>query len=301
MKRSFTRILAAVIAVILLATTGFSVNVLAANSTEDVHEQELLAVLEQEYVKLQSHRAIIADSEANGYRVSDDEKETLLSSAGVDNALAELKKYYTTNNSLASAEWAYTEIVQKYAEDNAVSTLAFSENIFDGPGGDGLRLSLGMCYFTQETDYYCGPATVKAVLNEINGTSSTQTVYANALGTTEDGTDMTKIAGVLNKYQKEHTYIKDEIPSQSLWLTQIKNNIMAGYPVVLDIRVQDIVTGFPYTTQGHFVAVGGIYLPTGAYQVEIVDPHYDHSRVEWISADTVYEVNHAHPNDSYIY
>ena len=57
---------------------------------------------------------------------------------------------------------------------------------------------LGVRYFKQKNEYFCGPATVYQTLYYFNKTSPSQDTIGTALGTTEAGTDGSRIPDYLN-------------------------------------------------------------------------------------------------------
>lgn len=113
---------------------------------------------------------------------------------------------------------------------------------------------------------------------------------------------MENIDDVLNRFSGTHTYTMDEIPNQYLWGLQIRSNMSAGYPVVLDIKITESQTAYlGYKTDGHFVAIGGIVDSTYPTEVQLVDPHRDYGKISWVAATTVYSFNSQHSKHSYIY
>lgn len=158
--------------------------------------------------------------------------------------------------------------------------------------------------FEQENGYYCGPATVKQVIHYINGTSASQSTYANNLGTTTAGTNMVNIPGVLNKYVgSTYTYVYDNIGTQSNWCEVITYNSSIDIPVILDIRTTGI-SAFPYTTSGHFVNTSGVdfRVLSGRVtsKVRITDPWTPGLGNRWYSADNLYAANNNHPRQAFI-
>lgn len=102
---------------------------------------------------------------------------------------------------------------------------------------DGVYKTLAVPSYKQETNYWCGPATVKQVLGFLNSSSSSQSTYATALGTTKDGTDFTKIDDVLNKYQSKNNYVYASIGDYGSWSNKIDYSLNKNYPAVLDLKI----------------------------------------------------------------
>lgn len=120
------------------------------------------------------------------------------------------------------------EFVEEVEADSSdsLSTLSYDEGYY--------KILAVTCY-EQENSYYCGPATVKQVIQYLNGSSSAQKKYATELGTTTDGTDMTKIAGVLNTHTSKG-YVMQSIGSKATWMSRIEADTKSSIPVVLEIN-----------------------------------------------------------------
>ena len=137
------------------------------------------------------------------------------------------------------------------------------------------NIDLGMYYYKQEYDYYCGPATVYQMLKYFNGTSPSQQDIARALGTTSAGTVGTEIPKYLNKKQNFRTYDIYTVSTLSGMKVVINDALDANAPVVLRIKLPSTNNEFGYYTPGHFLNVGG--QNTGAINYKIVDPFYGYS------------------------
>lgn len=163
---------------------------------------------------------------------------------------------------------------------------------------------LNVTVFMQENGYYCGPATVKQVVHYIMGTSGTQSYYAGQLGTTEDGTDMTKIPGVLNAAIGEEYFVYDPIDSKDEWMTEISRSIALGRPAILDINTTALTAVFPYSTTGHFVNLSGedaITTDGDGYYFRIADCSRLVGAHSWYTKDDLYQANYNHFRKAYIW
>lgn len=149
---------------------------------------------------------------------------------------------------------------------------------------------LAMPWFKQQNGHYCGPATVKQVLQYLNGVSLSQDDYAKELGTTTAGTDMTRIPGVLNAHLDGIEYEYADIGTAATWLTMVRTGLYNNKPAILDINTDDNYD-FPYRSSGHFVNISG-YDGVKA-KVRITDPN-DKSQHAWYTVSSLYNVNHAH-------
>lgn len=150
-------------------------------------------------------------------------------------------------------------------------------------------IKISVTHFPQQNGYYCGPATVKQVVHWINGSSNNQDWYADKLGTTRAGTDMSRIPGVLNECIDEQFYVYSSMGTQTEWMDKIRSSVYNDRPAVLDINTLELGHEFPYEVEGHFVNVSG-YSST---QVRITDP-YDESGNVWYDIDVLYSANSAH-------
>lgn len=152
-------------------------------------------------------------------------------------------------------------------------------------------IKLSVPHFTQDNNYYCGPATVKQVVHWINGSSNSQDWYAKKLGTTSNGTDMTRIPDVLNECIDEQYYVYSSMGTQTEWMDKIRSSVYNDRPAILDIYTVQLYEEkeFPYPSRGHFVNVSG-YSST---QVMITDPYDERGNV-WYDIDVLYRANEAH-------
>lgn len=159
-------------------------------------------------------------------------------------------------------------------------------------------------YFKQQNSYYCGPATTKQSLHYISGTSPTQSVIANGLGTTTAGTDGAMIVTYMNANQSEVYYI-DITPANEADMASRIYRGMSFYGSAPILRLKMTTgQGWDYASSGHFMNASGIYSSaystTGALQYEVTDPYIqyiDQSETDGkyrISSTAVYNstINH---------
>ncbi|WP_050638372.1 C39 family peptidase [Candidatus Stoquefichus sp. SB1] len=164
---------------------------------------------------------------------------------------------------------------------------------------DGEKRTMDVPVFQQKNNYYCGPATVKQVLHYRNKSSKTQEYYAGELGTTQSGTDMTKIKALLNRLQNA-PYIYANIGTSSEWLTKIKYSCSTTIPAVLDINTNS-VSAFPYRSSGHFVNISGLNTLDGHCKVRITDPYGPGLGNRWYYSSDLYKANYNHSRKAIIY
>lgn len=164
-------------------------------------------------------------------------------------------------------------------------------------GRASAQVTIPVTVFEQENNYYCGPATVKQVINYINGSSSSQSSYASQLGTTTSGTDMTKIAGVL-KSNTGKNYVYAAISSKDTWYSRVMNGVNNRMPAILDINTNS-VSSIPYNSSGHYVNISGFDAISD--RVRITDPWTLGLGNRWYSANDMYTANKNHSRAAMIY
>ena len=154
--------------------------------------------------------------------------------------------------------------------------------------------------FQQEKNYYCGPATVKQTIHFLNGSSNSQSFYAgendlnnsNKLGTTSNGTDMTRIAPVLRYYTgADYNYVS--IGTYNNWCEQIIGALSTGLPPIIDINTKN-VSAWPYSTSGHFLNISGYSSNPYTISVRVTDPFEKGLGNHWYSGTVVYQANNNH-------
>lgn len=156
---------------------------------------------------------------------------------------------------------------------------------------EGVTKTISVPVFEQQNSYYCGPATVKQVVHFLNGSSNNQNYYANLLGTTTAGTDMTVIDDVLRDLTGEY-YVYSSIGTSAQWRSKVYHSIDASMPAVLDINTVNN-SAFPYNSDGHFVNTSGYDTKIGD-RVRITDPYGPGLGNRWYDAVALYNANNAH-------
>lgn len=135
-----------------------------------------------------------------------------------------------------------------------------------------LYTNLGMKSFKQKAAYYCGPATAYQTIYFHNGSSPSQDTIAKALGTTTAGTDGTRIPKYVNTQLDRVEYFIYNVGTDKEGMRNaIDIDMRSGYPAMLRVKIES-GTEFGYTTDGHFLNVGG--QTAGATKYRIVDPYY---------------------------
>lgn len=175
---------------------------------------------------------------------------------------------------------------------------------------DGYYKVLSVPSYEQQTSYWCGPATVKQVLGFLNGTSSTQAIYASALGTTENGTVFNNIDTALNKYQTKNVYANVSIGDYASWSGKVKYSLDKNLPPLLDLRISpSYMPKYTRAIDGHILNVSGVdsrQISSSEVLVRLTDPFDQDGRGVtlgniWHPHKGVYNSNNAHPIKSIIY
>ncbi len=156
---------------------------------------------------------------------------------------------------------------------------------------DAPFITLNVPVYQQETSYWCGPATVKQVVQFIKGSSESQSNYAKLLGTTTSGTDMTVIAEKLRTLTGKN-YVYYSFTQKADWTDKLLWGLNNNMPAVLDIDTRN-VSAFPYRSSGHFVNVSGMDL-RHSDRVRITDPYGPGLGNRWYERTDLYNANRAH-------
>lgn len=124
---------------------------------------------------------------------------------------------------------------------------------------------LSITNYQQENGYYCGPANIKQVVQFLNGSSSSQSTYANYMGTNStDGTYVYAMKNALNNYTSQsYSYVLGSNYTSSSFSTLVKNKISANKPIILHANTSSL-TMYNGTSLGHYLTVNG-YTYTAAF------------------------------------
>lgn len=111
--------------------------------------------------------------------------------------------------------------------------------------------------YQQATNYYCGPASVKMVVQFINGSSDTQNVIAGDLNTNSSGTYVYMITKYLNDKTSKN-YNHQIFYSPSSWFNAARAGVMSNKPMIANVKSANSPGVLPYTTSGHYMPVSGV-------------------------------------------
>ena len=119
---------------------------------------------------------------------------------------------------------------------------------------------LNVTAYRQETSYWCGPANIKQVIQFINGSSDSQSTYANSMQTnSSDGTYVYKMVNELNKRQSKFTYAYKEVTSSvtaSNIDTYIHLAVAQQKPMILHAKTQPLYL-YNGANLGHYLTISG--------------------------------------------
>ena len=123
--------------------------------------------------------------------------------------------------------------------------------------------------YQQINNYYCAPASVKSVLQYINGSSASQSTIASGLGTTSSGTNPTKIAPYLNQKQSFY-YARFANPTQTEMCDKLYATITGPKKPCLMSIVNPSGSNWHYATGGHRLVINAIY--SDKSRIQFADP-----------------------------
>lgn len=178
------------------------------------------------------------------------------------------------------------------------------KNINDVRGLYPYSKTLSVPCFQQENGNYCGPASVKEVIQYKTGSSLSQSAYATQLQTNVYGPGTVKenVPVVLNSNLGSSVYTITNTNTLATWRYMVEHNININYPVVLDINTAG--TSMPYSTTGHFLVVAGfLYDSTNTYidSVYVADPHPTFYGLTWYPASVLWQANANHQQPAFIW
>lgn len=151
----------------------------------------------------------------------------------------------------------------------------------------------------QEKTYYCGVATVKQLDDYFNGSRYTQKQIAGFLGTTDQGTDFTRVKQFLRDYVKSG-YVLSSIGSFDHWHRIVVDSIDNNRPAVIDISTGNI-RSIEYNTTGHILNVSGYRFGSVPNEVRVTDSHFKYSGTKFYPAHDLYRANQQHFRQQIIY
>lgn len=139
--------------------------------------------------------------------------------------------------------------------------------------------NLSVPFYRQETDWWCGAASVKQIVNYYNGSSSSQNHIVNNTSAYINNSSGHRVTDstLLTNYIKSCTgkqYVHFYPSSESTFRQNVKNSIYANRPLLIGYK-PSTSNGFPYTAGDHFSVVSGIIEQDhyGPPLIQITDPY----------------------------
>ncbi|GAA6238670.1 MAG: hypothetical protein SPLM_07860 [Spiroplasma phoeniceum] len=142
-------------------------------------------------------------------------------------------------------------------------------------------ISLPVELFYQETNYWCGPASVQMVINYVANKKISQEKLANYLQTVKTGTYPRNIPAILNKFtnQNNHKYTRKILglnyglteKEQKIFYNDVNNSLKHNFPVILSMHDK-----YPWNNHmiRHLIVIHGIQVSEKfeKYTYLIADP-----------------------------
>lgn len=151
----------------------------------------------------------------------------------------------------------------------------------------------------QDTPNTCNVASAKMVLHYYGYTDVTEEMLIASAGENY-GVVYHLTIGLnyyLDFYESQITYEYEYVTacSQQQYQDIIINEIINGHPVIALLKITDS-TYFPYTTNGHYVVIVGIYydMATSQYMFVVNDPHNEHCGQYVVPASSMYTYTMVH-------
>lgn len=155
----------------------------------------------------------------------------------------------------------------------------------------------------QTESYYWGPIPVKQTLQCINGSSSTQSYYAEKIGTTTAGSDLAPMVNYINTQIGNKRYIIMENPNVAAWQNYVNYAVANRMPNICRLRFT--ANGWwEYSTKVHYLNTGG-WTDYGAY-IYLTDPNIKnvipgHSGRYYTHVNELYFATQNHPRKQIAY
>lgn len=176
-------------------------------------------------------------------------------------------------------------------------------------------VTLTVTAYTQETNYYCGPATTRQSLNYLAGYAPSyfpipsQSELATRLGTTTAGTEWYKIRDYLNgfSFPTFQPHYVEYSPTSSTDMTDtLYSGLTASHPIlpILQVNTSGNTTILGYSTSGHYMNVSGIKTENGQVKFQVTDPYCGRiglSAKYYVSASNLYTITRNHWAKHFLY
>lgn len=157
---------------------------------------------------------------------------------------------------------------------------------------------INLTLFTQETNYYCGPATVKQTIHFINGSSENQSTIASDIGTTSDGSALEPMVNYINdrkSYGLDYTIYQN--PSMEQIQNIVNYCVEKNLPAICRLRFEK-GGNWAYRTNGHYLNANG-YIEYGE-EILLTDPNIKRVNSSstgsyYVTINELYKATQNHP------
>ena len=142
---------------------------------------------------------------------------------------------------------------------NAELLAQFDDSVSNSSRGWGVA-----CYPTppnhqQINNYYCGPACLQIVLEQITGTSQNQSTLGAAAGTNStDGTYVYRMRNTLNSRQSEYIYAYSQVSSVSSLQNKLDASFSDNAPVIFHAKTGSLAM-YSGNNLGHYLVGHTLY------------------------------------------
>ena len=110
--------------------------------------------------------------------------------------------------------------------------------------------------YNQITSYNCGPASVQAALNYLNGYAPDQSQIAWGCKTTTNGSFLNDMKNYINRKQSKNRYVAKYNQSKNNMRNQLYTGISNNVPPIIGLSFSTS-DGWLYSSGGHFMTVFG--------------------------------------------
>ena len=136
----------------------------------------------------------------------------------------------------------------------------------------------GFQIWKQSQSYYCVPASCKAAVQYLTGSSDSQATVASAMGTTTSGTPFSAAKTYLNGKQSSNTYVTKNYDTA---LSTVQSNFYSAIhtwdaPPLISVKLTT-ASGWPYSTTGHTMLITGAR--SDKEEFRIADPY-----IQWVDS-----------------
>lgn len=183
-----------------------------------------------------------------------------------------------------------TEDQKRDAKEKVETAIFFRDSAVPDNAGSDIQnrsystVTLSVPAYTQEEDYYCGPATTRQTLGYLGMVvpggynPPTQSTIAAAVYTTTSGTEWNYITAYINSFTFmgiSNNYFAYTPSSKNNMESVINSALTQTHPTppILQINTNGYSSTMGYSTSGHYMNVSGIKTESGTNYFQITDPN----------------------------